>query len=98
MSDAERTKQGARSLCGALFDTDILATEHDVVKSTTSYKGTAEQLLKLVSTDRDASDHFSRSVAVSSDGARVAVGCVSTICAAEFTIFFQVLYTCYNDK
>ena len=28
-----RTEQDTRSLCGALFDTIIMATEHDVVKS-----------------------------------------------------------------
>ena len=28
-----RTQQDTRSLCGALFDTIIMATEHDVVKS-----------------------------------------------------------------
>ena len=28
-----RTEQETRSLCGAIFDTIIMATEHDVVKS-----------------------------------------------------------------
>ena len=44
------------------------------MKNTTSYKTTSEQLLKFVGTDRDASDHLGRSVAVSTDSARVAVG------------------------